>query len=89
MNFYFYRNIEYKYFEQSSLGEENGTYSSILVWEIPWTEPIRLQFMGLQKVRCDLVTKQQKQILNGQFYIKKKDKHKNVPQKNQEIVTHA
>jgi len=45
--------------------------------------------MGLQKVRCDLVTKQQKQILNGQFYTKKKDKHKNVPQKNQEIVTHA
>ena len=33
-----------------SLGEENGTHSSIFAWEIPWTEePVRLQSMGLQK----------------------------------------
>ena len=32
------------------LEKEMVTYSSILAWEIPWTEePGRLQFMGLQK----------------------------------------
>ena len=31
-----------------------ATHSSILVWEIPWTEdPGGLQFMGLQRVRHD------------------------------------
>ena len=31
-----------------------ATHSSILAWEIPWTEgPGRLQFMGLQRVRDD------------------------------------
>ena len=31
-----------------------ATHSSILVWEIPWTEePGRLQSMGSQKVRYD------------------------------------
>ena len=35
---------------EDPLEEEMATYSSILVWEIPWTEkPGRLQFMGLQK----------------------------------------
>ena len=34
-----------------------ATHSSILVWEIPWTEePGRLQSMGLQRVRHGLVT---------------------------------
>ena len=34
-----------------------ATYSSILVWEIPWTEePGNLQSMGSQSVRHDLVT---------------------------------
>ena len=34
-----------------------ATYSSILAWEIPWTEePGRLPSMGLQKVRHDLAT---------------------------------
>ena len=31
-----------------------ATHSSILVWEIPWTEePSRLQSMGLQRVGHD------------------------------------
>ena len=31
-----------------------ATYTSILVWRIPWTEePGRLQSMGLQRVRRD------------------------------------
>ena len=37
-----------------------ATHSSILAWEISWTEePGRLQPMGPQSVRHDLVTKQQ------------------------------
>ena len=32
-------------------GEGNATHSSILAWEIPWTEePDRLQFIELQRV---------------------------------------
>ena len=43
-----------------SLGEGNATYNNIFAWEIPWTEePGRLQSMGMQRVRCDLGTKQQ------------------------------
>ena len=34
-----------------------ATHSSILAWRIPWTEePIRLQPIGSQRVRCDLAT---------------------------------
>ena len=37
-----------------SPGEEMATHSSILAWEIPWTEkPGRLQFMGSQRVGHD------------------------------------
>ena len=36
-----------------SLEEGKATYSSILAWEIPWTE----ESMGLQRVGHDLVTK--------------------------------
>ena len=37
-----------------------ATHSSILAWEIPWTEePARLQSGGSQRVRQDLATKQQ------------------------------
>ena len=46
-----------------SLGREDplvkgmANHSSILAWEIPWTEePEGLQFMGLQRVRHDWVT---------------------------------
>ena len=36
---------------QNLLKEEMATYSSILAWEIPWTEePGRLQSMGSQRV---------------------------------------
>jgi len=42
-----------------------ATHSSILAWEIPWTEePRGLQTMGSQRVRHDLVTKQQQIISN-------------------------
>ena len=37
-----------------------ATHSSILAWEIPWTEePGGLQSMGLQRVRYYLVTEQE------------------------------
>ena len=40
------------------MGKEVATHSSILVWEISWTEePGGLQSMGLQRVRHDLETK--------------------------------
>ena len=36
--------------QEDPLGKEMVTHSSILVWEIPWTEnPGRLQSMGSQK----------------------------------------
>ena len=42
---------------EDPLEEEMATHSSILVWEIPWTEePGGLQSMGSQKVGHNLVT---------------------------------
>ena len=39
-----------------------ATHSSILIWEIPWTEePVRLLSMGWQRVEHDLATKQKQQ----------------------------
>ena len=46
--------------QEDPLDKDMTTYSSILDWEDPWTEkPGGLQSMGLQRVRQDLVTKQQ------------------------------
>ena len=43
-----------------SLEKEMATYSSILAWEIPWTEePGGPQSMGWQRVEHDLVTEQE------------------------------
>ena len=37
--------------QEDPLEQEMATHSSILAWEIPWTEGIgRLQSMGLQRV---------------------------------------
>ena len=39
-----------------------ATHSSILAWDIPWTEePGRLWSIGLQRVEHNLATKQQQQ----------------------------
>ena len=44
---------------EDPLEKEIATHSSILAWEIPWTEePGRLQSMGSQRVKHNLVTKQ-------------------------------
>ena len=47
------------------------THSSILAWKIPWTEePGRLQSIGPQRIRHDLVSKWQQQlILNGNYFV--------------------
>ena len=44
--------------QEDPLEEGMALHSSILAWRIPWTrEPGGLQFMGLQRVEHDLVTK--------------------------------
>ena len=45
---------------EDPLEKEMATHSSILAWEIPWTEePERIQSIEVQIVRHNLVTKQQ------------------------------
>ena len=49
---------------------ENGmaAHSSTLAWRVPWTEePGGLQFMGLQRVIHDLVTKNNSTNMNPQI----------------------
>ena len=49
--------------QEDPLEEGMATHSSILTWEIPWTEePGMLYFMGSQTVGHDLATKQQHTI---------------------------
>ena len=39
---------------EDPLEQEMATHSSVLAWEIPWTEePGRLQSVGLQRVRLN------------------------------------
>ena len=43
---------------EDPLEKEMATHSSILAWEIPWTEePGGLQSMGSERLRHDLATK--------------------------------
>ena len=51
--------------QEDPLKKEMATHPSILAWEILWTEePGGLQSMGSQRVRHNLVTKQQQQHNN-------------------------
>ena len=44
---------------EDPLEKEMATHSSILAWEIPWTEePGGLQSMGPQRIRHNLVIKE-------------------------------
>ena len=46
--------------QEDPLEKEIATHSSILAWELPWTEESAgLQSMGSQRVRHNLATKQQ------------------------------
>ena len=50
--------------QEDPLEEEMATHSSILAWEIPWTEgPGGFQSMWSQRVGRDSATKQQQQFL--------------------------
>ena len=56
--------------QESPLKKKMATHSSILVWEIPWTEePDRLQSMSSQRVGHDLEVKQQNSIINNIYII--------------------
>ena len=51
-----------------------ATHSSILVWEIPWTEePGGLQSTGSQRVGHNLVTKQNQHSIINQLYFNIKE----------------
>ena len=48
---------------EDPLEKEMATHSSILAWEIRWTEePGGLQSMGSQRVRLDLATEHQQNV---------------------------
>ena len=52
--------------EESTMEKEMVTHSTILAWEIPWTEePGGLQFMWSQGVAHDLATKKHKTRTNS------------------------
>ena len=56
--------------QEDLLEKRMATLSSMLAWEIPWTgEPSGLESMGSKRVRHDLVTKQQQQMLNKYFFL--------------------
>ena len=58
--------------QEDSLEKKMATHSSILAWEIPWTEePSRLQSMGSQRDKNDLAIKQHYllYIYTFEFYI--------------------
>ena len=51
--------------QEDPLQKEMAAHSSILVWEIPWTEePGRLQSMGLQRAGHDLGIKQEQNYIS-------------------------
>ena len=52
---------------EDPLEKEMATHSSILAWEIPWTEePGSLQSVGSQRVGHDLATKQQNNLMENE-----------------------
>ena len=57
---------------EDPLEKETAIHSSILAWEIPWTEVIRgLQSTGLQRVGHDFATKQQQHHVKVLYLILK------------------
>ena len=51
--------------QEDPLQKEMAAHSSILAWEIPWTEePGRLQSMGLQRAGHDLGIKQEQNYIS-------------------------
>ena len=57
---------------EDPLEMEMETHSSILAWDIPWTEdPGGLQLMGCKRVKLGLATKQQQKVDNCEIFMKK------------------
>ena len=57
---------------EDPLEKEMAIHSSILAWEIPWTEAIGgLQSMGLQRIGHDFATKQQQHHVKVLYLILK------------------
>ena len=49
--------------QEDPLEKEVAAHSSILAWEVPWTEePGRLHSIGSQRLGHDLATEQQEQL---------------------------
>ena len=58
--------------QEDTVEEEMATQSTILVWEIPWTEePGGLQSIGLQRVRHDLAINHHDHVML--FYLRNSD----------------
>ena len=54
---------------EDPLEKEMAPHSSILAWEIPWTEkPGRLQSVGLKRVRHNLVTEHMDKYMQNKCY---------------------
>ena len=71
-----------------SPGKEMATHSSILVWKIPWTEePGRLQSMGSQRVRHDLVTKPPLEVHSITYGVVLENKRKYTHKKKSDQVS--
>ena len=55
--------------QEDSLEKEMATHSSILAWEIPWTDkPGGLQSMGRKRVRHNLVTEHMDKYMQNKCY---------------------
>ena len=52
--------------QEDPLEKEMAAHSSILAWEVPWTgEPGELSPWGHKRVRHNLATEQQQQLINS------------------------
>ena len=52
--------------QEDPLEKEMAAHSSILAWEVPWTgEPGKLSPWGHKRVRHNLATEQQQQLINS------------------------
>ena len=57
---------------EDPLEKEVSTHSSILAWEIPWTEELGgLQSMGSQRVGHELATKQFECVFFSRYILKR------------------
>ena len=52
--------------QEDPLEKEMAAHSSILAWEVPWTgEPGELSPWGHERIRHNLATEQQQQLINS------------------------